>query len=243
MPLAAKLLPTALCSSMLLAACGGGGGGDGGGDGGGGTTAEALEGPINVSGLTRPTTGNSGTFELEGEISADGRTLDAEGDFDFSVGEEGTFAGETAVPVDQVITLRIPSEGSVRSVGSTLYIKDDGRRIGDEADDGTVCFADSTNSLPVEIEEGDSGDNFQFTCSDGSTETSRWRVKGGDGTLNLQFTFETDTGSRTISEVLTWRFQGDNDVKSLRSEGTLMVNGSQVTFDLDGPAISINFGN
>lgn len=225
---------TGVALAILVTGCGGGGGG------GSSTTEPPPEGPINVSRITRPSPGNSLAAELSGTISSEGETLEATATVNRAVGEETTFDGQNAIPVTQIVTIRVPSTGGVVNGSGTSYFREDGAVIGTDSDNGVTCFADSSNPTPQEVEIGDSGPIASLTCSDGSTIQLSFRVEAGDGTLDLVVVSQVFTDSSMLSELVTYRFASDNDVVSLRDEGTIRDNGRTITFDLLGNVVTTN---
>lgn len=216
----------------FVVGCGGGGGG------GGNNTAPPPEGPINVSGLTRPATGSSLEAELAGTFSSGGQAVDANATLALSVGDETTFESQTVLPIDSMITIRIPSTGDNVTGGSTVFTTAGGSRIGENKDEGVTCSATSSTPLPQEVEVGDSGAVATLSCSDGSTQSQTYRVEAGNGTLNFVFVTEVDDGTSSLSELVTYRFTDDNEIASIRDEGSSRDNGQVVSFDLDGEVVA-----
>lgn len=223
----------AVCLTPLLSGCGGGGGG-------GSSASPPPEGPILVTGITRPSPGSSLSADLNGTFSSEGESLDANATLSSSVGDETTFDNQAVFPINSSVTIRIPSTGDVVNSGGITYVTADGSRVGGEKDNGVTCFADSSSPLPSEVNIGDSGMIGTFTCSDGTSESQRFRVEAGDGTLDFVITIEVSDGSSSLSEVVTYRFVSDNEIAFIRDEGSLRSNGRTVSFNLSGEVTSSN---
>ncbi|HEX9262078.1 MAG TPA: hypothetical protein VF893_06070 [Candidatus Bathyarchaeia archaeon] len=210
-----------------------------GGGGGGGTTSSTTTpigtavnlGQVKSYEEASGAPGTTATFNLAG-ASNQGVQFAATVSFTITgPTTTTTSAGTQTVNVgQQYLSITNKSTGATVSGISTLYVFLTGYLYKIEYDDGSVATPTSQTLLPAFAKVGDFGTYTALSVSDGSNETSSWRIDAGtngDAILVLSY---TSTNSLNPSESFT-----EEDDFTIKPDGTV----SALTLKLNYPSLGV----
>jgi hypothetical protein len=213
LPLVLLIILTGLFS--IIPSCGGGGGGSSS------PPSTPIGTAVNLSQMksyleaTAPP-GSTASFQASGTSNTG---VQLTGTFSFTVTGPTTTttpAGiQTVNVVQQYTSITIISTGATISGISTDYIYQTGYLYKRIDSDGTIYTPISQTLLPVSAKVGDSGNDATLSISDGSTETSTWRIDPGtNGDAILVFNFIT---TNSLSQVA----MTEEDDYTIKPDGTV----------------------
>jgi hypothetical protein len=158
-------------------ACGGGGGGDA-------APATPVGTPVNLSQIKNfeeaQTPGSSISFNVTGSI---GTATNLTGVLSLAVTAPTITSTPTGTQTVNVLVQNVnitnPATGASASATTTYYFFQTGLLFNIVNDDGTISTPISQTLLPASAKVGDSGADMVVSNSDGSTESSTWRIDPG----------------------------------------------------------------
>jgi len=160
-----------------LSACGGGGGGDA-------APATPIGTAVNLSQIKNfeeaQTQGSTISFNVTGSI---GTATNLTGVLSLAVTAPTITSTPTGTQTINVlvqnVTITNPATSASASATTTYYFFQTGFLFKIVHDDGTISTPTSQTLLPGSAKVGDSGADIVVSNSDGSTETSTWRIDPG----------------------------------------------------------------
>lgn len=115
----------------------------------------------------------------------------------------------------QNVSITNPSTGASVSATTTYYNYQTGYLYKIVNDDGTISIPTSQTLLPSSAKVGDFGDDMVLSNSDGSTETSTWRIDPGtNGDAIFVYSFTDRDSSNTVTET-------SEDAYTIKPDGSI----------------------
>ena len=203
--------------AVSLVACGGGGGG------GDSTPSTPIGTAVNLSVIKNfaeaKTQGNTMSFNLAGS-STSGSNFTAALSLAISAPTNTTTptGTQTVNVLVQNATITNTSTGATDSAVTYGYYYQTGYLFKIVHDDGTISTATSQTLLPSSAKVGDFGNDMVVVNTDGSTETSTWRIDAGtngDALFVWAFTFRDSSNVETSTEEDSYTIKPDGSIAAL----------------------------
>ncbi len=203
---------------MGLFSCGGGGGG--------GTTTSTttpIGTTVNLSVVKdfaeAKTQGSTMSFNLAGSSSA-GANLTGTFSLAISAPTNTTtpIGMQTVNVLVQNVTLTDTGTGAFASGRATYYCYQTGYLYKIIYDDGTISTPTSQTLLPSSAKVGDFGDDMVVSNSDGSTDTSTWRIDpgaNGDAKFVFIFTYRDNLNAVIETEEDSYTIKPDGSISAV----------------------------
>lgn len=222
---------------MSFFACGGGGGDTTP------STTTPMGTPVILSEIKNyaeaKTPGDSMFFNLAGSSSA-GANLT--GTYSLAISAPTTtstpLGTQTVNVFVQNVTLTNTSTGAFVSAMSAYYYYQTGYLYKIVHDDGTTSTPTSQTLLPSSAKVGDFGPDMALTNSDGTTETSTWRIDpgtNGDAKFVYAFTNRDNLNVVTYTSEDSYTIKPDGSISSMSTK--LYYPSSGMTVNLSGNKI------
>lgn len=223
-----------LMAAIGLVACGGGGGG------GAAEPATPIGTPVDLSQIKNyaeaRTPGSSLSFNLAGSNSIGAKLS---GIFAFSISAPTVTSTPTGTQTINVfvqnVSLTNTSTGASSSGTSTWYYYQTGNLYKIVLDDGTVSIPTSQTLLPASAKVGDSGNDMVLSSSDGTTESSTWRIDpgiNGDGKFVYSFTSRDNLNVVTFTSEDSYTIKPDGSISAFATK--IIDSSTGVTATLSG---------
>jgi hypothetical protein len=218
---------------MGLFGCGGGGGGEA-------TTSTPVGATVDLNQIKNfaeaQTPGSTISFNVAGSSSA-GANLT--GTLSMAISAPTTTLTPTGTQTFNVLvqntTLTNTSNGSFASVMSTYYCYQNGYMYKEESNDGTISTPISQTLLPSSAKVGDFGADMVLSNSDGTTETSTWRIDpgtNGDAKFVFAYTVRDNLNVVTYTEEDSYTIKPDGSISALSAK--LYYSSTGMTVSLSG---------
>ena len=213
--------------------------GGGGGDAASSTTTP-IGTPVNLSVIKNfaeaKTQGSTMSFNMAGSSSV-GANLT--GTFSCTISaptSTSTPSGTQTVNVFvQNVTITNTSTGAFISAMTTYYYYQTGYLYKIVHDDGTISTPTSQTLLPSSAKVGDFGADMVVSDSDGSTDTSTWRIDpgtNGDAKFIYSFTYRDSLNVVTSTSEDSYTIKPDGSISAVSSK--IYYFSSGVTLTLSG---------
>ena len=201
-----------------MVACGGGGGG-----GATTSTTTPIGTTVNLSVVKNfteaKTQGSTMSFNLAGSSSAG---VNLTGTFSLAISAPTNTTTPTGMQtvngLVQNVTLTDTSTGEFASGMATYYCYQTGYLYKIIYDDGTISTPTSQTLLPSSAKVGDFGDDMVVSNSDGSTDTSTWRIDpgtNGDAKFVFIFTYRDNFNVVTETEEDSYTIKPDGSISAV----------------------------
>lgn len=212
----------------------------GGGGGGGAPTSTPIGTTVNLSVVKNfaeaKTPGITMSFNAAGSSSA-GANLT--GTFSLAVSAPTNTATPTGPQTVNVlvqnVTITNTSTGAFASAMTTSYYYQTGYLYKIINDDGTISTPTSQTLLPSSAKVGDFGDDMVLINSDGSTDTSTWRIDpgtNGDAKFVFIFTYRDSFNAVTETEEDSYTIKPDGSISAMSVK--YYDSGTGVTVTMSG---------
>jgi hypothetical protein len=218
-----------------LFACGGGGGGGGNAT----PTTTPIGTTVNLSQVKNfseaQTPGSTMSFNVVGSSSAGDKLT---GTLSLSISAPAITATSTGSQImnisTQNVTLTNTSNGAFASGMSTYYCYQNGYFYEEVYSDGRISIPISQTLLPSSAKVGDFGADMVVSNSDGTTETSTWRI---DPDTNGDSKFVYVYTTRDSSNVVTGT---EEDAYTIKPDGSISAVSSKIYYPSTGITVTLS---